>query len=821
MFQCNICHNNDITFAKFIQHLKIFHAHNQTYNCGLSSCGRTFSNIYSLKKHFQKHHRYQNSYNLFLDKTCSNDNAVIEAVIHQNKSQDEPSTSVKVFPSTIPSASSANININVFLKFIAKLYCKNSVARSVVQEVIEEASEIFSSIGDQMNMYMSEIFLKYNVSDEDVKKGNSLIKSISAPFQGLETEYLRLKYFETSQLFFKPTLHTICELQGPRHSRGLTTHSIQPCTLQLIPVGKVLKGFLEVPGIFDQIEEYIFKMNNRDGVISSILQGNLWKNISDRFGDRFVIPLYIYFDEFETGNPLGSRAGIHKLGGVYFSIAAIPPEFSSRLENIFLAQIFETRYMKMFTNQEIFNPLINELKKLESDGITVNLKSGEKQIYFYLAAVLGDNLGLNSILGFNEGFNSKHYCRCCRLDKETCQKAVREDSKSFRTIINYAQDLLKFECGVKSRCVWNDLKYFDNTVNVSVDIMHDIQEGICRYNMGYILNHLINVKHYFSLSVLNRRIEYFNHNSSDVANPPPSIKEDHVKNCIITMSASEMFSFVIYFGLIVGDLVDEDDDVWDFYLTFYDLVVTLYSRNFNDSLLSYLKELIAQHHESFIKLFHTTLKPKYHFALHYPSIIKNLGPPRYFSSIRYEGFHRISKTNAHIVTSRINLAYTVAIKHQLKLCYRLYTETGLCNNFESSAKYSIEQLGLEYKNVLATSSNNTTLYYLKWCKSNGIMYKPGQILFTNYSTVNNEPVFEKIHIICVNSRNDVGFIVSPIETIGYCRHFQSYKVFDNFQDNHLSLITSIDNLMCPFPNNIHMIAIGDSYISTVNIITNL
>lgn len=46
--------------------------------------------------------------------------------------------------------------------------------------------------------------------------------------------------------------------------------------------------------------------------------------------NKIALPLLIYFDDFEVDNPLGSHAGIHKLGGVYVSLPFLPPHYVSQ-----------------------------------------------------------------------------------------------------------------------------------------------------------------------------------------------------------------------------------------------------------------------------------------------------------------------------------------------------------------------------------------------------------------------------------------------------------------------------------------------------------
>ncbi|EFN60192.1 hypothetical protein EAG_00208, partial [Camponotus floridanus] len=57
--------------------------------------------------------------------------------------------------------------------------------------------------------------------------------------------------------------------------------------------------------------------------------------------------------------------------------------------------------------------LINEINKLQINGITINIGNSEKKINFALMNILGDNLGLHAIFGLNTSFNSNYSCRIC------------------------------------------------------------------------------------------------------------------------------------------------------------------------------------------------------------------------------------------------------------------------------------------------------------------------------------------------------------------------------------------------------------------------
>lgn len=91
-----------------------------------------------------------------------------------------------------------------------------------------------------------------------------------------------------------------------------------------------------MPEVFNKVISYqreLILSNN----LSNIINGSLFKSFFEikRDDSSEVLPLVLYFDDVETGNPLGSHSGTYKLGAVYCSLATVPPEYSNRLEDIF------------------------------------------------------------------------------------------------------------------------------------------------------------------------------------------------------------------------------------------------------------------------------------------------------------------------------------------------------------------------------------------------------------------------------------------------------------------------------------------------------
>ena len=93
--------------------------------------------------------------------------------------------------------------------------------------------------------------------------------------------------------------------------------------------------------------------------------------------------------------------------------------------NIHLVSLFHTPDLKKYDFDAILEPLLNHVKQLESQGLS--LPFSDEQVHGTISQITGDNLGMHSILGFNESFSSRHFCRLCLLDKDDCQTVYSED----------------------------------------------------------------------------------------------------------------------------------------------------------------------------------------------------------------------------------------------------------------------------------------------------------------------------------------------------------------------------------------------------------
>lgn len=163
-------------------------------------------------------------------------------------------------------------------------------------------------------------------------------------------------------------------------------------------------------------------------------------------------------------------------------------------------------------------------------SILIATPEGERRIYFVLALVIGDNLGVNTILGFTQSFNHNFFCRFCKAIKSSTHKMCIADPNLSRNSSSYDEDVAANNInstGIKEVSVLNMINSFHVTTNFAVDIMHDLFEGVCHYDMCHIINHCIK-SNYFSLKTLNTRKQMFNYGELEIGNISPQITEAHL-----------------------------------------------------------------------------------------------------------------------------------------------------------------------------------------------------------------------------------------------------------------------------------------------------
>lgn len=805
MLFCPVCDFVCGSVNIIIRHIKFKHNTRRELPCKQPNCFRRFQNIYAFKRHILIKHRISNNDEL-LSKQSENTTDLAPCLVSKiNSAADGPTQHsdnnshtlacnepvVKTSDDELNSDFNSSLSQNSLL-FITKLYSNYSFPRNIVQNVTEDISEILKEPIEILKRKVNS----GNVSNVEIMDS---LNSLSNIFKNFNSEYFRFKQFKLTNSYIEPVSVICGQRINDTRINSRVTANIDDCTYQYIPIKKTLQHFLELPSVFDSMCSYIHNLKQSTG-ISNLIQGSLWKETQTSNNNKTIFPLLLYSDDFEIGNALGSHAGTYKICGVYFSLGCLPVQYSSLLENIFLAQLCFSTDVKTFGNDKMFQYLIRDLKCLETEGLVIQTEAGSHTVYFSLALILGDNLGLHSLLGLTQSFNSNNFCRFCRCNKDECSIAICENVDLLRTVENYENDLFERHVGIKEPCVWHQLPNFHLTRNLSVDIMHDIFEGICRYDLGHILYEFIWVNKFFSLDLLNNRLQF--HNFLD-KNKPPAITRTQVLQRHIVFSASEMNSFVKNLSLIIGDLIPLGNPLWELYLTLLEIIEIVTSKQITLECVELLRTVISEHHSLYIEHF-GRLKPKHHFLVHYPSILQKIGPLNQISSIRFEAKHKQFKAAANATNSRKNILYSLATKNQLNMCYRLLSKNGFKDDIEfGSEDLNFVPGSLEYEHFQSFMKFNMSddFFAVTWVKVFGIKYTFNLAVFVD--SENFSPKFGHIRSIVIKEKTkDIYFVLNRLSTLGLDEHLRAYEV--EILKNELFCLES-NMLENNFPVLIHVV----------------
>lgn len=674
----------------------------------------------------------------------------------------------------------------------------------------------------------------------------------------LETIHRRYKHFTAAGTYIAPVPVYLTTENVPTRtgSRG------KAAVAQFIPTRLLLSKLLSIPGMLKAMKEFVQSTEDPDGGVRHFMHSPNWKEMVRRVSsgndDSITwLPLHIYFDEFEAGNPLGSRAGTNKLGAVYISLPSLPYRFASQIKFIFLMMLFKASDKgilrvdvpdecsnNVIVGNSVFKRVIEELNYLQEFGVEVQETPGTTAtIKFLTGCLLGDNLGLNQICGFVESFSSRHCCRVCTDDYR--EAPFIEDPSSLRNAQNYAHDLeldAVSQTGIKEKCVWLDVKGFDLFANTNPDHMHDFLEGACYYVMYEVIKGLKDTVPNFTISNLNTRIKNFAFGpESNVPKEVNLVKDQGGGGRLRKMSANEVRVFVNYFGLLVGDLVSEfdedlstgvvDGDVveyeslapgykyYDLYLKLIRVQDLLTCRNVNAAVAHELRTAVELLLTAYLDVSNRVhVPPKMHFLIHYATAMLRNGPSISLSSMTFEKKHRQLKRALTSIASTVNTPLSAAKKIMLLVNSLLIENELPPNTFLPGRLYSVSRSVVDPLRAALHLPVDVLFKSVKTIDSPlSITYSIGTIVCSGFSDdpiLGCLPRFLKIVSMFYSGPRPIEKAVAlaqPFKTMSWARHFNAYHV-RRIHSLDAAEWVDLSTLEFPFPNTLCAAPNGNDYI---------
>ncbi|GBM75168.1 hypothetical protein AVEN_161152-1, partial [Araneus ventricosus] len=400
-----------------------------------------------------------------------------------------------------------------------------------MKEIVEDAVQ--AALNQINNVLKTE---KYQINLPQIVNFDAIIENSVACFKDFNSTYKQDKHFLKNFNIAAPTTIDLSRdiITDIRNEEGNMNYKIQDKIMIYIPLKSIVSNLLQNISI----RQMINVKHTSNTILKYFNDGLLYKNCNYFAEKPNALQFILYYDELEVCNPLGSKAGIQKLGMFYMVLGNIPYKYRSCLKMINLVAIVKSSHVKAFGMDKILQPIISDLKDFENG---VELFTSET-VLGKLIALTGDNLGVHSVAGLKEGFTALHCCRYCMATIDDVRQVSDELATELRSVSVYEQQIQELESafgteraeisksyGINRQSLLCNLQQYHIIDGIPPDIMHDVLEGVLPLTIRLLLTKICIDSKILSLQELNGKIAEFDYGYTELLSKPSVIKMQHLQ----------------------------------------------------------------------------------------------------------------------------------------------------------------------------------------------------------------------------------------------------------------------------------------------------
>lgn len=691
--------------------------------------------------------------------------------------------------------------------FLANFYAlmegKLIVPYSTVDEIAKRLSFISEILQNKLKNDLTKALTSLNISEKNISTVLQSVLSMdplynahhrNAPGPCFLTCTRRQTYYKDN---FKYQLPTEINLKKNPHD--------MEDTIQYINIIESTEIMLEDETVQKAVDESFVCDIPEDApvIIRDYTDGSVFRSSNT---PRKRIDIFIYMDAYNCCESLGSAKLKHKMNGMYMTLGNLKPYMRTFLKSMKLVLIINDKSLKVSESRfkKCFKRLMTDLQFLETNGI---LYKGE-MIPVRVQFIQGDNLGQHTLGGFNETFSSIFFCRFCHLSRPMYKEDQEEDypvfrTETWRTPASFSADLQvalrqnENYRGIKRDSPFHQLQHFKVCEpRLPPCIGHDIFiDGVVDRDVASIINYFIETKAWFTQEQLNNRIKRFKYLGNDGRNKPAPVQVSKLGG-----HAVQNWTLFRLLPILIGDLVETDDEMWKLYLLLKSIVELMCAPALTTDQIEVMRVLIDDYMGK-RKVLGNKYKPKHHFFSHYPDLYLMFGPLIFMWTLAFEHRHQFFKRVSKICRNFINLAHLLAYKFQLLQAYLsmgpLFPEEPV---FSHSCPLNEAMYGQDLSAFLKTCNFSANAADVKNLQLNEIKYNKGQWLLLGKAHNNNDIFVGKIEVL-VSDEGSCKAVVTRYQA----QKWEEYGLYKIIEASGARCVVSLDDgsLENPCPHAVY------------------
>jgi hypothetical protein len=405
----------------------------------------------------------------------------------------------------------------------------------------------------------------------------------------LRNNYMRKKFYKEQLHYVEPKRFLLGQENNRKDRYG-----------QYVVVADTIQSLFKDQSVCTQ---YLNPLKKTPGLLSDVVDGSVFCNNAFFKNEPHAIKIILYQDAFEIVNPLRSAKKKHRKLGVYMTLADIYPHNRSTIDQMQLVLMCREADQKTFGRAKILSPIIQDLQKIEPDGIHIFDDVAAKGS---ADSLVGDNLGSHGVGGFVESFSASYFCCYClvtRDDFSVSPSFVGETPTRENYNCDVQQSIIDgCSRGVKSDSSFSRLKHFNGCApDLTTCLEDDLFEGVVDVDLFLYINQMVNVLKWFSYDFSNRRINQFKYLGDDAASKPCAV---NAKGDRLGGHAVLNWCLLRMLVLLIGDRIkDPENEVWQLYLLLKKIVELVCSKSIAHSQVAYLHVLVEDYQDRRLSAF--------------------------------------------------------------------------------------------------------------------------------------------------------------------------------------------------------------------------